>query len=166
MRSSVLILSSGEETAYKKTAKRVLLDPEVKEPLKRLLIYLLVMKGHKGRLGITGGALYVDFSPAKTICEKKPDGALYFSSYALCVSKIVFYDIEDIDRVATVCDRIYQVLSPIISESDVTNEELAGLILSECGFDRLSRDEEVMSLFEISRYKLGKLKEMLIENGR
>ena len=160
MRASLLIASSGDFGQFKRTALAMLLVPEVREDLKKLLVYVLILKGYKGRIGVVASTFYSDFSAKKLQCEKSTDGALYFSSYALLVSRLIFYDIEGFDRAAKITDKIYRAFKGVITEAETTNEEIAALILSECGFEKFSVDNEVLRIFETNESKLKQLKKL------
>lgn len=161
MRDSAFILS----TVYSPYCKRVILDallnPDGGEELKRLLVYILILKGEKEKFGLVAGSFYLKFKPKKLVCEKKPDGGIYLSSYALCVSRIVFNDVEDLDKLAYSCDRVYKSLSDKLSPDELTNEELGALILSEGKLKRLSDDNAVMRFFDVKKDKFDKLKQLL-----
>lgn len=161
MRDSAFILS----TVYSPYCKRVILDallnPDGGEELKRLLVYILILKGEKEKFGLVAGSFYLKFKPKKLVCEKKPDGGIYLSSYALCVSRIIFNDVEDLDKLAYSCDRVYKSLSDKISPDELTNEELGALILSEGKLKRLSDDNAVMRFFDVKKDKFDKLKQLL-----
>jgi len=161
MRDSAFILS----TVYSPYCKRVILDallnPDGGEELKRLLVYILILKGEKEKFGLVAGSFYLKFKPKKLVCEKKPDGGIYLSSYALCVSRIIFNDVEDLDKLAYSCDRVYKSLSDKLSPDELTNEELGALILSEGKLKRLSDDNAVMRFFDVKKDKFDKLKQLL-----
>ena len=165
MRASALIASSADGARFKRTALSMLLTPDVRDGLKRLLVYVLIMKGHKGRIGVVASSFYTDFSAKKLQCEKTADGALYFSAYALLVSRLIFFDIEGFERAAKITDKIYRAFSGVITEAETTNEEIAALILSECGFEKFSTDQEVLRNFEITESKFKQLKN-LYENSK
>lgn len=161
MRDSAFILS----TVYSPYCKRVILDALLNldggEELKRLLVYILILKGEKEKFGLVAGSFYLKFKPKKLVCEKKPDGGIYLSSYALCVSRIIFNDVEDLDKLAYSCDRVYKSLSDKLSPDELTNEELGALILSEGKLKRLSDDNAVMRFFDVKKDKFYKLKQLL-----
>ena len=164
MRNCAFILSNAEKRYFIRTALSIFIDPEVTEPAKRMLLYLIVACGHKGRIGLVAGTFYCDFTLKKLAIEKDPNGALYFSAYALCLSKMAFYKPDCYDKIAECADAIFKKCKGIITESEASNEEIAALILSECKFERFSADKEVKNILEISDYKLKKLKEILNRN--
>ena len=163
MRASVLVLSSTSTRNFKKLIEPFLLNPEVRDELKRLLIYLLIVKGDKSKIGVVSGCFYTSFNPSKLKCEKDCGESLYLSAYALCMSKILFYDLEDYNKVAVQTERVYKAFNGIITESEVTNEELAGFILYNCKYDKFKKLNDAKKLFDISNYKFEKLKNILDE---
>lgn len=161
MRASMFILSYADKKFFFKTAQEILMEHDVGAEVKRLLIYVLIMQGHKARTGVVAGTLYSCFSPKKLLSEKDCSGALFVSAYALCVARMLFFDLDSVDKIAKSADKVYLKLKDTVSEADATNEELAALMLSDCNFERYSGDKDVVKIFEISDRKLKKLKEML-----
>jgi hypothetical protein len=160
-RDAVFILSSANSKYSRGLIKTALLDSEVKEEVKRVLIYVWIFDGNKEKFGATVGSFYTKIKPRKVVCEKFDDGMIYFSAYALCIARIAFWETENLDVVGKVCDKVYKSLKGRITESEVTNEELAALMLSECKYKWVKSLKDVTGLFEITKQKLEKLKEML-----
>ena len=160
MRASVFLLSNLPEKEFKERAQEFLINPDASDDAKRLIVYVLIMRGLKGKLGVVSTSFYTALSVKKTQCEKHSDGAVYFSAYALLLSRLAFCESQDYSVVAKVTDKVFKALKGVVTDAEVNNEELAALILSECGLERLSDDKEVMHLFEISDYKLKKLQEI------
>ncbi len=166
-RDSAFVLATGYTPFVKKLFLNSLIDPEVKDEVKRVIIYVLAVKGYKEKFGLVSGAFHSKIKFKKLLCEKEGDG-LYTSAYALCVARIVFWDAENVDKAGDVTDKVYKALKDKISAQDVTNEELAALILSECNYKWCKTDKDVMNMFEISLDKLKKLKNIVkgeMDNG-
>ncbi len=160
-RNAAFILSADSTKYSKNFIKLALLDTEVKEEFKRVLIYVLIASGDKEKFGVTVSNFYLKIRPKKLACEKADDGGLYLSAYALCIARIAFWENEHLDTVAKVIDKIYKKFSRIISNAEISNEELAALILSECNFKWVKSQTHVTKLFEISVEKLNRLKMLL-----
>lgn len=159
MRDCAYVLSSNFTPYSKALVMRTLLNPEGREELKRILVYVAILSGLKERFGVVAGSYYLKVKPRKLVCEKdKVFGGLYFSAYALCMSKMVFFDIDGMDKIGKVCDAVYKKFRSIITEAEVSNEEIAALILSECGYKNYSDDDRVVRLFTITKEKLSMLK--------
>ena len=94
-------------------------------------------------------------------CEKDRDGGLYFSAYALCVSRMIFYGLEDLNKISQSANRVYKSLHKQISDAEVNNEELAALMLLSCKLENLDEIEQVCKIFEVGQKKLQLLKNML-----
>ncbi len=161
MRDCAFILSTVYSPYCRGVIYDALINPEGGEELKRLLTYILILKGEKEKFGLVAGSFYLKFKPRKLECEKKPDGGLYLSSYALCVSRIIFNDVDDLDKLATACDKVYKSLSEKLTPDELNNEEVGALILSEGKLKRLSDDNAVMRFFDVKKDKLNKLKELI-----
>ena len=77
------------------------------------------------------------------------------------MSRVAFWEVEELDKVAKSANNIYKKFSGKITDSEVTNEELAALILSECKFKKFARDKEIMQIFSVKKSKLELLKKLL-----
>lgn len=161
MREGVMLLSGLDWKVFTTTANKILIDPEVRPELKRLLIYVLIMKGYKGRIGVVASSYYCQFSPKKLACEKSVFGGLFLSAYALCVSKTVFYDMDDFSALAKATDYVFSRFEGKVTEAEISNEELAGLILYHSGYENFKKPSSVAGVFEIDQKKLLKLSKML-----
>ena len=141
-----------------------LLLPDIREETKRVLTYVCIVNGVKEKFGAVASSFFVKVKPKKLLCEKdKKDGGLYLSAYALCISKMLFFDVK-LDKIAKVCDRVYKTLKGVITEAEVTNEEIAGLMLYLCEFDLYSSVERVTKTFTITDKKLKTLKKLFEGN--
>lgn len=161
MRLSVMILTNGDLKTFKEIAIKVLLNPDADSNVKRLLIYALILKAYKGRCAMVAGSYYCEFNLRKLLCEKKEGSDIYISSYALCVSRMIFYGIDDFTKMAKTTDKLFYEFGKEINCAEVNNEELAGLILSQSNYENFSKSQVVMSIFEIDKEKLEKLNNLV-----
>ena len=159
MRASLLVASYGDDKTFNRLAQEILLNPDAKEPLKRLVTYVLIVKGCKKRTGVVAGGLYIEFTPKKLKCEKHADGGLYLSSYALCLSKMIAYGVDDLERIARATDEVYLAIGKTVTEAEVNNEEIGALILYLSGYEKHSKIKECIKIFEVTEQKL----EMLVK---
>jgi tetratricopeptide (TPR) repeat protein len=160
MRNAVFILSLSDGEYAMRKIKSALLDTEGREELKQVLIYVLIMKGVKEKFGVVAGSFFLKLKPQRLLAEKDVAGALLVSSYALCMSKIVFYDVDDTDKIAKACDGVYKKFRGKITHEDASNEELAAFILSIAKTKRFKKESDVMRLFSISKDKYELLKKL------
>ncbi|MBQ7348416.1 MAG: tetratricopeptide repeat protein [Clostridia bacterium] len=161
MRDCVYILSTCFTPFSKKLMFSALLNPDGREELKRILVYVMIVNGVKEKFGVVAGSFYFKIKPRKLICEKDAVyGGLYTSAYALCMSKIVFFEIDGIDKVGKTCDKIYRKFRALVTDAEATNEEIAALILYECKFKKISDEKTVMQIFSTTKNKLKTLKAM------
>lgn len=162
MRDCVYLLTSPFTPYSKEVVLKALLNPEGREELKRVLVYVLICSSIKEKAGIVAGNFYCKLKPKKLACEKDAVyGGLYLSAYALCVSKMIFFDIEGVDKLAKECDKIYKKLRGKVTEAETTNEEIAALILSQSKLKKYSEDVSVLRIFSITKNKLKMLKQLL-----
>lgn len=160
LRDSVFILATAFNSYSKNVVKNALLKPELREETKRLMTYILMLKGVKEKIGLVVGNIYISVKPKRLQCEKQEDGFLYFNAYALCLSRVVFYEIEGYEQIAKVTDKIYKKLGGSVTESEATNEEIGALILSYCDFKRVSKENEILRLFSVTKEKLHRLRNL------
>ncbi len=162
MRDCVYLLSFSKSAFAKNLMLSALIDADGREELKRVILYLLITEGVKERFGVVIASFFMKVKPRRLLCEKdNQKGALFLSAYALCMSKCLILDLDDMDKIGKASDKVYKKLKNKVSDSEVSNEELAGLILSECKFDKFSEDNFVMRMFSITKNKLKTLKEMM-----
>lgn len=162
MRSSVFLLSSSKSRFAKNLLRSALLESESREELKRVIVYVLIIDGVKEKFGVVYGSFYQKIRPRHVACEKDLEkGALFTSAYALCVSKCLVLDLEEIDKIGRACNKVYRKLKDKVSDAEVSNEDLAALMLSECKFGRFSEDVFVLRMFSVTKNKLKTLKKMM-----
>ncbi len=166
MRSSVMLLSLLDAKTVKEISLTVLLNPEVPQEVKKLLLYALVLKGVKGKIGLVAGSYYCEINLKKLLCEKKKDSRFYILSYALCLSRMVFYGIDDFTKMVNATDMLYKDIGDLITSQDVNNEELAGLILMRSGYENFADAKTVCAIFDVKKEKLDKLMEIAIDKRR
>ena len=142
---------------FKELALNVLLNPDVSADTKRLLAYALTITGIKGKIAVVAGSYYSEFSLKKLLCEKREGSRLYISAYALCLSRMLFYGVDDFTNMVNATDRLFFDIGNRINSDEVTNEELAGLILAESGYENFSESKFILSVFDVEEEKLQKL---------
>ncbi len=160
MRFCAMILTVVEEKIFKEMTFEILLDPDVPLETKSLLVYALILKGYKGKIAHASGMYYAEIYLKKLAFKESEESRIYLTSYALCVSRMIFRGLEDFSKMTKATNYLYKNFGKIITSSEVNNEELAGLILLHSGYEKY-RDEKVISrIFEVSVNKLKKLKNL------
>lgn len=160
MRVTVMVLTVADKKYFKEIALNILLNPDAGIEVKKLLIYALVLSGIKGKIGIVAGSYYCDINFKKLLCENKEGSKIYLCAYALCVSRMVFYGIDDFTKMANATDKLFFDLGQEINSAEVNNEELAGLILAQSGYENFLKSSQIKSVFDIDEQKLVKLQEI------
>lgn len=164
-RMCVYVLATAFNPYAKNTLLDLLLDVEVDSGVKRVIVYALTIAGYTKRFGVVDHSFYFTVKPRKLKCEKANDGGLYLSAYALCLSRISFYNLSEIDKLSSVTDRVYKAFKGIITQAEVNNEEMAGIILWACKFKNFTTHGEIARLFDISSKKFELLKNIFEENN-
>lgn len=165
MRSLCYNLASLVPKVFYKLALQLLMSVEGGETQKRLMIYLLAMSGYKGRVGVVFGVFYKSYNAKKVACEKELDNPKFLTAYALTMSKLVLSEIEDIDKIALACDRVYSVLKDKISE-ETTVEELSALMIDDCAFKNHTDLNNTCKQLHCDANKVIKLKEKLKKESK
>lgn len=161
VKTSAMILSTRSAKKFFEVAIDVLLDPNQKIETKQLILYALILKGYKGKIGFVLGGFYSSFIQKNMAFDKGKAVDIYSCAYALCMSRMAFYGIEDLSKIPQSADKVYNGLKNKITEAEVNNEELAGLILLECGYEDFDKVEKVCKVFEVGQKKLTLLKNLL-----
>ena len=162
-RSAVYLLATIFTQESKKVLLDALMEPDFSGEIKRTIMFVLLMKGYRRKFGLVTSNFCVKVRPRKLLLERVEDAytAQYVGAYALCLVRAVFFDADCTDKIAHVTDKIFVKLKDKISPSDVTDDELGALILSECKFKWCKTDGEIVRLFGIDKQKLEYLKGLL-----
>ncbi len=160
MRFCAMILTVVDEKIFKQTTFEVLLNPEVSLETKSLLIYALILKGYKGKIAHASGMYYAEIFLKKLAFKESEESRIYLSSYALCVSRMIFRGLEDFSQMAKATNYLYKNFGKTITSAEVNNEELAGLILLHSGYEKYRNEKAITRIFEVSMTKLKKLKNL------
>ncbi len=156
VRKSAYLLSAAYTPVAKKMMLDALLDNDALPELKRVLIYALILNGYTDRFSVLIGNYYTKIKPKKLKVDDH-----YLSAYALCMSRLVFWDVGNLDKVHKMTTKVYSKLGKILSPSDVTADELGALIVGECGYKRFSTDDDVIKVFNVEKSKLVMLRNLL-----
>lgn len=157
VRKSAYVLSTAYTPYAKALMLDALLDNTTLPELKRVLIYALIVNEYTDRFSVVAGNYFTKIKPKKIKIKDQN----YLTAYALCMSRLVFWDVEDLDRIYKNTIKIHKKLGGILSGSDVTADELAALILSECKYKRFNSDSAVAKVFDVKKNKLIELKKLL-----
>lgn len=144
--SSTSAVSDGIMTAK-------LMDQRISDSVKRILIYMLIVKGFRGKFGFVSGNFYKKLKCRKMKCESE-GGELFFTAYALAVSRLAFFDADDLDKLASTADKLYieSVNRGKHRDYGIFNnrEEIAALITLKSNLKRFSSIKEVAEIFNVN----------------
>ena len=160
VRICAMILTIADEKIFKETTFDILLNPEVSLETKSLLVYALILKGYKGKIAHASGMYYTEISLKKLAFKMGEESRIYLTSYALCVSRMIFRGMEDFSKMAKATNYLYKNFGKAITSAEVNNEELAGLILLHSGHEKYKSEKAIARIFEVSVNKLKKLKNL------
>ena len=166
MRTSAMILSVADDKTFKEIAFDILLNPEVSLENKGLLIYALILKGYKGKIAHASGMYYAEITLKKLAFSDGEESRIYLTSYALCVSRMIFRGVEDLSKMTKATNYLYKTFGKTITSAEVNNEELAGLILLHSGEEKYKDEKSITRIFDVSATKLKKLKNLTKNWGK
>ncbi len=148
-RQTAFILSTSFNPFSKRAMLQALIDTETLPELKRVIIFALTVSGYKEKYGVVAGSVYIKVKPKKIPFEKQDNDGRFVRAYALAMSRAVFWGIDKIDRLIVGADKIFKKLNGVISEGDLTVDELAGLMVYKSGFEKLKNKGLIAQLFDI-----------------
>ena len=160
MRSSAMVLSVADDKTFKEIAFDILLNPEVSLENKGLIVYALILRGYKGKIAHASGVYYAEILLKKLAFSEGEESRIYLTSYALCVSRMIFRGVEDLSKMTKATNYLYKTFGKTITSAEVNNEELAGLILLHSGEEKYKDEKTITRIFEVSATKLKKLKNL------
>ncbi len=159
-RQSVFLLACDCSPYAKQKLKNYLLDSEGITTVKQVILYALIVKGLKEKFAIVDKNFLFRVKPRKLSFESQESGHIYLCAYALLISKMAFYGVEDLDKIATVISKVYSRFSKILTSGDLTCDEISGVVLYLCGFPRFETEKVIVRLFNIKKDKLKQLVEL------
>ena len=155
-RLTAYVLSYKLIHSTKKIILDALMDNELSPDVKIILTYVLIVKGYKNKINIVFQDRLVCIKPNKFDFEKQDLSGVYLSAYALIISRTLALSISR-DKIADVISKLYRKAGKIITDSEVSNEELAGFVLYLSNFKELS-EKDIRKHFAITKDKLDRLK--------
>jgi Flp pilus assembly protein TadD len=168
IRQTAYVLSTSFNSFSKKAMLNALLDNEALPELKRVLVYALTVSGYKEKYGVVAGSIYIKVSPKKIPFEKQDQTGLFVRAYALAMSRAVFWDLGKLDKLVNSANKLFKKLNGVITDADVTGDELASLMIYECKFEKLNQIQILAHLFDIKKERLSELIKKLLgdKNGK
>lgn len=164
-KKSALILINSNTKWAEETLLNALIDIDVFSETKRAIITLLVMNGFKDPFPVVANEFFIKVKPRKVIFEKKIDGDLFMASYAICLSRLAFWNIDEFDKIAFSMNKIYKKLGETLIIQGVTPEEIAALCVCISKLKHLSSPEYVCKFF-YARVDVVKKQLALLKGGK
>lgn len=158
LKGSIYLLSYGD-ARLERILLDALLDLEISPETKRVISYVLILNGRKKKFGVVAHNIYASIKPKKLPCEKDIEGELFFSAYALCLSKMAFISADISEKVAMSANKIYKKLQRNEQVKNFSTEELASLIAIYAKPLEVS-ERQVTSVFTVKKERLQKLKKL------
>lgn len=157
LRETAYILSTSLNSFSKQAILNALLDNEALPELKRVLVYALTVCGYKSKYGVVAGSIYIKVKPKKLAFEKLDTTGMFTRAYALAMSRAVFWDLDKIDKINSSAEKLFKRLNGVVTEADITGDELAALMIYASKFDKLNQKQILAHLFDIKIERLNQL---------
>ena len=161
VRETAYVLSSAYDSFSKKLILSSLLDNETLPELKRVLVYALTVNGYKEKYGVVAGGMYIKVKPKKLSFEKDDVGGIYVRAYALAMSRAVFWNLDNVEKLASSATKVFRKLNNVISETELTGDELASLMVYNCHYEKFENDGIISHLFDIKKERFKEIKKLL-----
>lgn len=146
----IYILTQTDSSKGIALLKEKLIDPETDDEVKRAVIFMLVLSGKVKKIPAVVKDFYMVIKPRELPCKKAPDGMIFYAAYALCLSRIIFGEASDFDKIAFATDKVYKKLAPKIGE-DFDKETIAALIVYVSKLDKVPSVKDLCTLFETKK---------------
>jgi tetratricopeptide (TPR) repeat protein len=161
-KNTVFILSNCNTKWAEQTLLNALMDIDVSAPTKRAIITVLVLSGYKDKLDIIANDFYTNFKPKKLVCENKIDGDVFIAAYAICLSRIAYWNVDIYDKIAFSINKIYKKLGGEAYIIGLTPEEIGAIAVCMTKEEKFTNPDFVCKYFdvreEIVKEYLGKIK--------
>lgn len=159
VKKCVYILTQADTDFAKDLLREKLLDPETADEVKRAIIFMLVLAGKTKKIPVVIKDFFMTIKPRELPCKKSPDGEIFYAGYALCLSRIIFGEASEFDKLAFATDKVYKKLKDMnLDEFD--KETVASLILVESKLEKVPSVKDVLTLFGAKKDKFEKLRSM------
>lgn len=144
----VFILTNSDIQWAEKTLLNSLMNVDVLGEVKRAIITMLVLGGKKEKFPVIANDFLVMVKPRKVVFENKIDGDVFMAAYAICLSRITYWNIDAFDKIAFSMNKIYKKLGDTVFFSGVTAEELAAIAVCISKIERLENPDFVCTFFD------------------
>ncbi len=148
-KNAVFIMSNSNTQWAEDTLLQALMDIDVCGEVKRSIIIVLILRGHKEVFPVVANDFFVKIKPKKLFCENKIDGELYLAGYAICLSMLAFWNIDGFEKIAFSINKLYKKLGSEVYADGVTPEEIGAMAVCISGFERLKNPKEVCKFFDV-----------------
>ncbi len=160
VKNSVLILISSTIPSAKEELLHLLIDSEVMPFTKEMILYVLLISGHKRATPIVKYNCFEVVRPKKFPFEKSSEHEIFFSSYAFAFSRLAMTTVVDLNKIAFSTNKVYSKLKNLELKNSFNKEELSALIVLLAEYKEFKSEKDVLRLFDAEGDKYRKLKEL------
>lgn len=134
-----------------------LMNSSVDSQIKQMIIGLVILSGYKQSFPLLADGMYITVKPQKFAFENKTDGDLYMAAYAISLSRMAFWSIENFEKVGIYINKLYKKLKLKVVEYGFTPEEISAAAIYNCHFLRLSDIKTICRIMGVKTYKVKEL---------
>ena len=160
-KSAAFCLSAAGNIKSRKIMKDALLSEEVDDEVKSSIVYLLVVDGEKGQINAVSGNYFASIKPKKTVFERKADGTVFVSAYALVLTKAMFWGITDSAKLTYNMNGLYVSCKELINFNGFGVEHIACACYLASDFPRFSETGKVCEAFGIKKEDVPRMDEFV-----
>jgi hypothetical protein len=148
-KNTVFILCNALSPWAEKLMLDSLMTVEVCGEVKRAIITMLVLSGYKEKFPVIANDFLSVVKPRKLTFEGKIDGDIFVAAYAICTSRMAFWNVDGYDKLAFSINKLYKKLGNAVYLSDVTAEELGAVAICISKLEHFTNVEYVCKFFDV-----------------
>ena len=154
---SILALSSCGLPQARKILLDTLMDVEVSAEVKEKIVFSLILSGYRGKIHVVAGRFYVKLKGAKLPFDDKPNGTLFVQGYAFALSKLMFWNIDNVNRLVISANKVYNALNFDAEQMQLDQREVAAVIISVSDIQKITQHINVSAMLGVDADKIKNL---------
>jgi len=148
-KACILTLGSNLHKRESELLKEKLLDNDISEELKIVMIYVLIMNGETGKLALSTGGVFRKIKINKPNFGKDLYSARMNSVYALCFAKSVVIGVSDLNKIAWSAQNLCEKMRSANEQDGLFfgENELCAVIIKGCEFPYFKSFNEICKIY-------------------
>ncbi len=163
VKKALYIISLCDEDRFKKLISTTLLRTDIKDEMKIIYLYTLVLYDDKKEYQVVMNNRLRTVKPEQILSADEPEDHLFTCAYALCFAKAVYIGIENLSEIGIVVDLYYSKFREVLLYNNVSLEELSAVIFKACSFEEFPEGINVSDFFGVEEKRLKYLMQAVLE---